>query len=794
MISSQRIKINIPQKTDMSSDSFEESCTLLETAFDNVFSDHTGDISFEKTYRLVYELVRFRYEAELYKRLQEYITKQFKELKKKTLDEGTAQEGWEFLETLAKLWLDTNKHLKSIRDLTLYLDRTYCDRNRVPGIIEMGLISFNNCILMPLKDRLTKEFVKGVTDIRSGNKLVDNDPRTEALKTLVSMMETILCEEDNFFVEHVQNSLLEASGEYYSELIKSIDLQPIDGFNKVKQLMTFEKSLDRIFLNSDSETKIEKRIENVLIWENFDSMIAPLLATAMTNFNHDLLGELYNLTSDKRYRLKLKLVIMDTIVSYLSDIKLDDSEKKKKSLIGSTWTVNIIDSYNRYQELLKRFEFESESKGQKSNRINNGPAENRTNSNMTDNENSNMEIDEELEVEQSSGKQSAVSVLNQTFSNFFQQNKQQSVQFLCFYLDGCLKRTVEKTEISNVRKEILECVKLIKMLPDKDEFTIIYKNQLSKRLLQQRSSVDTERFVVRKISDELGSFFTYKLETMLRDISTSSDIARNFATSQKQKNDTAAPSTPAFQFAPEVLTMTSWPFQNIDELVVEDIILPRQLEGTKLEFETFYNKKYNERSLRWAHNLGSIEIGFQFDKTYHDLVMPVYAGIIFLLFEDHDILTTEMISDLTNIPEQELIRQLLSLIMSSKSRILKKSPPTKSISKTDKFTINTAFTAPTQRVKVQTIVGNIPGIRSDANPHSQQLDRERISATNAAVVRILKQQHAMTHAELLEGVTETLKQTFALAPSTFKKSIGYLISKEYVQRDPEDPNLYHYLA
>ena len=775
MISSQRIKINIPKKADMSTDSFEESCVLLETAFDNVFSDHSGDVSFEKTYRLVYELVRFRYEAELYKRLREYLTRRFQQLRRTRLDEGSAQEGWGFLETLATLWLDTNRHLKSVRDLTLYLDRTYCDRNRVPGIIEMGLIEFSSCVLMPLKDRLTREFVSGVADIRSRGKLSDSDPHTESLRTLVSMMETILGDEDNFFVEHVQASLLEESGRYYSGLISSIDLQPMQGFTKVKELMRFERALDRTFLNSDAEAKIEKRIENVLIWENFDTMIAPLLATAMTDFSHELLAELYGLTADKRYRLKLKHVIMETVVAYLAAIRLDETEKKK-SLVGAKWALRIIDSYNKYQDLLQQFEFESEPKKQTQKQAQ-----------AQEDNDSTMDVDSP----DSSGKQSATSLLNETFSRFFQQHRQQSVQFLCFYMDSCLKRTADKTEISAVRKEVLECAKLIKLLPDKDEFTLIYKNQLSKRLLQQRSSVDTERFVVRRISEELGSFFTYKLETMLRDISTSGDIARSFAASQRQKS--TEESALSFDFAPEVLTMTSWPFQNIDDLVVEDIVLPRQLEAARLGFEAFYNKKYNERSLRWAHNLGSLEIGHQFDRTYHDLVMPVYAGIIFLLFADYAELTTEAIADLTNIPEQELIRQLLSLVMSSKSRILKKSPPTKSIARTDRFSVNTAFTAPTTRVKVQTIVGNLPGIRAETNTN-QQLDRERVSATNAAVVRVLKQQHTLAHAQLFDETAAAVRATFALTPATFKKSLGFLLAKEYVQRDPDDPALYHYLA
>lgn len=793
MISSKRIKIKVPQRVELTANNFEEAWSTLEIVFDKVFNDNTQDISFEKTYRLVYDLVRYKRETELYNRLKDYLIKKLGLLRKKRFDEKTIK-NWDFLTTLAKCWTDSNRYLKSIKDLTLYLDRTYCNRNRVPNIIETGLIIFNDNVLIPLKERLNEEFIFGVTDLRI--KYTYEDPHTKILKELMSMMETILCEEDNFFITHIQGTLLKETEKYYSQVIKSLDLQPMDGFNKVKKLISFERSLDMTFLNQDSQTKIEKSIESVLIWENFDKMLAPLSETALAGFNEPLLRELYYLTSDRKYKLKLKHVIQESILKNLSQIKPDESEKKK-SLMGTTWVCLIIQTFSKYENLLRRFEFEVDDDSgkdnfQTSNESNNLDHEDEGmfGSIIDDNNDENANRDTAT-YKYVSSKQTAVSLLNETFSIFFNINGKQTIQFICFYLDNCLKRTQEKTEINNARKDLSECIKLIKLLSEKDEFTMIYKNQLSKRLLQQRSSLDTERFVVKKISDELGSFFTYKLETMLRDVTSSSDMARNFKTSQNDKNDSN--STDHIGFVPEILTMTSWPFQNIHDIVIEDITLPDELEALKLQFETFYNKKYNERRLKWAHSLGLLEIGFQFDKTYHNLIMPVYAGIILLLFEDHDELTTEMISEMTSIPEQELNRQLLSLTMSPKSRILKKSPATKMISKLDKFSINYGFTSPLEKIKVQTIVGNIPSLKSD-NGNSDPLERERVIMTNAAIVRVMKAEKVLTHNNLFDTVSESVKQTFKLPTAVFKKSLSYLISKEYVQRDIDDPSLYHYLS
>ena len=786
-MSFKRVKIKVPEKLHPTTENFEDSWSILKNVFDKVFNDDTQNISFEKTYRVVYEIVRFRQEAELYSKIKEYLIKKFETLRIETFDRKQKQihDKWEFLETLEKTWKDTNLHLERIRDLTLYLERSYCQRNRVPGMVETGLAIFSDCVLSPLKETVNKEYSQGVNDLRDLH--VYDNPHSTTLEQLGSMMLTILSGEDSYFVVFVQPYLLEESRKYYSELAKTIETEPMQGFEKIQSLIEFETKLDDKFLTSDSVTKIVKCIEKVLIWGNFDKIIAPLLSQSLINFDNELLNKLYYLTVDRKYRLRLRQAIQDMIIKNLSAIDLDESEKKK-SLIGTKWTSAIIDMFNKYTKLLEGFRFEVESNTDDNNNI----SDDNLSGSQDLNENNNGDDDDSDTV--SRGVLSAAGLLNETFSNFFKGNAKFSSQYMCFYLDSHLKRTLEKTEINDARKDILGCVKLAKLLPDKDEFTVVYKNQLSKRLIQQRSSLEMEKFACRKINEETGSFLTHKLDTMLRDITTSADLTKNFNSAQNQKSTETVTSTDNFDFVPEILTMTSWPFQNIDSITNDDLILPPQLETMKLDFEKFYNKKYNERKLKWAHTLGSIEIGFQFEKSYHNLMMPFYSALIFLLFEKHEVLTMENIMEMTNIPEQEINRQLLSLIMSSKSRILKKSPNSKTISKSDKFSINYSFTSPVENVKVQTIVGNIPSSRSENNNQNNALERERINTTNAAIVRVMKRNKTLSHNELLEVVTNEVKPIFSLPTSVFKKSLSYLISKEYVQRNPDDPSLYHYLS
>lgn len=64
-------------------------------------------------------------------------------------------------------------------------------------------------------------------------------------------------------------------------------------------------------------------------------------------------------------------------------------------------------------------------------------------------------------------------------------------------------------------------------LAPQDAFALHYRNQLAKRLLNQRSaSADAERSMISKLKLRCGAQFTGKMEGMLADLQVGSDHAR----------------------------------------------------------------------------------------------------------------------------------------------------------------------------------------------------------------------------------------------------------------------------
>eukprot|EP00624_Nannochloropsis_granulata_P005841 evm.model.NODE_4175_length_6537_cov_28.057673.4 len=89
-------------------------------------------------------------------------------------------------------------------------------------------------------------------------------------------------------------------------------------------------------------------------------------------------------------------------------------------------------------------------------------------------------------------------------------------------------------------------------------------------------------------------------------------------------------------------------------------------------FQTFYHQKHNGRKVSWQASMGNADICATFSGgRKHDLQVHTYSVCILMLFNERDSLSYEDIHKATQIPENELRRNLIS-ISTNKHRILRK--------------------------------------------------------------------------------------------------------------------------
>uniref|UniRef100_A0A7S1SRY7 Cullin neddylation domain-containing protein n=1 Tax=Tetraselmis chuii TaxID=63592 RepID=A0A7S1SRY7_9CHLO len=140
-----------------------------------------------------------------------------------------------------------------------------------------------------------------------------------------------------------------------------------------------------------------------------------------------------------------------------------------------------------------------------------------------------------------------------------------------------------------------------------------------------------------------------------------------------------------------------------------------------------------------------------------------------------------------NLPDEDITRLLHSLAC-AKYKVLLKSPDSKSISKEDSFSFNEAFTDRMRRIKI-----SLPVV-DEKKKVIEDVDKDRRYAIDAAIVRTMKSRKQLQHQQLILEVVQQLSRMFKPDFKLIKKRIEDLISRDYLERDADNANLYRYLA
>jgi hypothetical protein len=186
---------------------------------------------------------------------------------------------------------------------------------------------------------------------------------------------------------------------------------------------------------------------------------------------------------------------------------------------------------------------------------------------------------------------------------------------------------------------------------------------------------------------------------------------------------------------------------NTKEGVVQlPCIFPREIENLKQSFEKFYLDKHSGRKLSWQAGMGTADIRATFKRSNgkiqkHELNVSTYMMVILLLFNDlpdGESLSFAEIEERTRIPKNDLIRNLQSLALVAKTRVLRKSPMSKEINPTDRFTFNHEFQSPFVKVRIGVVAGAKVEDQEQRKETEKKMADERGGSIEAAIVRIMK--------------------------------------------------------
>ncbi|CAL9074844.1 unnamed protein product [Musa acuminata var. zebrina] len=356
-----------------------------------------------------------------------------------------------------------------------------------------------------------------------------------------------------------------------------------------------------------------------------------------------------------------------------------------------------------------------------------------------------------------------------------------SAELLATFCDNILKKGgSEKLSDEAIEETLEKVVKLLAYISDKDLFAEFYsRKKLARRLLFDKSANDDhERSILTKLKQQCGGQFTSKMEGMVTDLTLARENQSNF----EDYLNSNPHANPGMDLTVTVLTTGFWPsYKSFD------LNLPAEMVKCVEVFREFYQTKTKHRKLTWIYSLGTCNINGKFEPKTMELIVTTYQAATLLLFNASDRLSYSEIVTQLNLTDDDVVRLLHSLSC-AKYKILNKEPNTKSISPNDVFEFNSKFSDKMRRIKIP-----LPPV-DEKKKVIEDVDQDRRYAIDASIVRIMKSRKVLGYQQLVMECVEQLGRMFKPDFKAIKKRMEDLITRDYLERDKDNPNLFRYLA
>jgi cullin 3 len=676
-------------------------------------------------------MVLHKYGEKLYSGLVNTMTQHMREIARNV----EAAQGGLFLEELNSKWREHNKSLQMIRDILMYMDRTYVNNFNKTPVHELGLNLWrDNIVRSPrIRDRLLHTLLDLVHRERTGE-VINRGLMRNITKMLVDLGPTV-------YQEDFERPFLDAASDFYrvesQQFVETCDCA--DYLRKAEKRLNEE--IDRVthYLDAKSEPKITAVVEKEVIGNRMKLLVEMEnsgLVSMLVDDKYDDLGRMYNMF--RRVSTGLQ-TIRDLMTAHLRDTGRQlvlDPERLKDPV---EFVQRLLDEKDKYDKIIQ-LSFGNDKTFQ--------------------------------------------NALNSSFEYFINLNVR-SPEFISLFVDDKLRKGLKGVSEEDVESVLDKVMMLFRYLQEKDVFEKYYKQHLAKRLLSGRTvSDEAERSLIVKLKTECGYQFTSKLEGMFTDMKTSRDTMQGFNATLAGSETNEGPT-----LAVQVLTTGSWPTQSGARCN-----LPTEILSMCDKFKQYYLSTHTGRRLTWQTNMGTADLKATFGNgNKHELNVSTYQMCILCLFNKADRLMYREIEQATDIPASDLQRSLQSLACVKGKNVLRKEPMSKDISEDDVFLVNDKFLSKFYKVKISTVVA-----QKESEPEKQEtrqkVEEDRKPQIEAAIVRIMKARRLLDHNNIISEVTKQLQARFLPNPAVIKKRIESLIEREFLERDSVDRKLYRYLA
>jgi len=750
-------------------DDFDCQWKILESALKQIHAKNASNLSFEQLYRASYKAVLKKYGDSLYVKVKGFeeewfsshvmpkiatlITTSLISASLGNAPGSTTNErrvtGENFLKGLKDAYEDHVLCMNMTTDVLMYMDKSYCTDNHRPSILTTSMGLFRDHVI---KSQLSSEYLTTfdiITSVlldqihmeREGDVIDKN-----LIRSIIYMLEWLYetdeeKDAEKLYLTVFEPEFLQASKLFYQNECQVLlrDSDASTWLRRTQKRLTEEADRCRTTISILTDEKISKVIEQEMIvshLQEFISMEGSGIKAMIDNDRFEDLSLLYqNISRVDKNKEALKDAISSRVVTLGSDINEaitntnfgavppsegGSGEKGKvmvpnaaaqQTLAAIKWVEDVLTLKDKFDNIWKRC------------------------------------FNEDIAIQ---------TALTKSFSDFINQYPRSS-EYVSLFIDENLKRGIKGKTEAEVDVVLDKATLLLRYVTDKDMFERYYKKHLARRLLHGKSeSTDVEKQMISRMKQEIGNYFTNKLEGMFKDMTMSEELTSNYRNYISNLGDR---DSHTIDLGVNVLTSNYWPMDAMGGGPARDgtprvqCQWPPEIKRLQDSFKEFYLKERNGRQLSWLGFTGSADIKCTFPAIAgkdgllgrvrrHELNVPTYGMVILLLFNNlapGETLSFEAIQEETLIPASELSRILTTLAVLPKAKVLNKSPATKQVKPGDLFSFNDAFTCKAVKIKAPTITGvnKVEGEEERKDTENRN-DESRGVMIEACLVRIMK--------------------------------------------------------
>ncbi len=521
----------------------------LSKAIDEIYNQNASTLSFEELYRNAYNMVLHKHGDILYNGISNSIRDHLLQ----SVEFIVAVQNNELLQNLVTVWSSHTTAFKMIKDILMYMDKTYVVPRKKLPVYHLALSLFKEHIAYhpDIRDRLRLVLLEEITMERQGC-IIDRN----LLKSVLNMLIELGIEGVNVYEEEFERHFLEDSKQFY--MVESLEFLSKntcpDYLRKTEARLQEEAARLVNYLSFATETKLIRAVEGELIATHAKTIVdmdGSGMVPMMRDDKLDDLRRMYALFSRVPPCLDL---LRDGMAKYLMQCGQDIIDGQETAKDPVSFVRQFLELKDKFDKII-RDSFRQEKKAQKR--------------------------------------------LKEAFEEFINRDNR-CAAYLANYVDELLKSGVQGATEEEVEGKLERVIVIFKYLTDKDIFESYYKSLLSKRLLSGKSgSEEVEKSMIAKLKAECGYQFTSKLEGMFVDMSNSKGTMDEY-----RRTDMFASSCAALvEIDVHMLTTGYWPLQALPPCV-----LPAAVSSCCDLFTAFYLDKHSGRKLSWVMQLGSADI------------------------------------------------------------------------------------------------------------------------------------------------------------------------------------------